>query len=157
MQDNLLVCVMVIIVIILLIYYISYIPYTRNENQHEPFAWSNPNIISNPIYSYYINYDKNVSHRPGSWAGEKTMLIEYHYIDNNAECNLMRPIWEKIKKNLSKMDIIFVENNEDMKPSSLKKVITHYPTIIKYQNGVGDIYNGFISYEPFKIWILKAT
>ena len=143
-------CIVIIILIIIIMYL-----FTNNIILNkEKFAWSDPNVEPGAVYSTYKNYDKKTSSKPGTWPGIKTMIVGFHYIDGCPKCDLLRPIWEKIKRDLAGMDIEFVENNESIKSTP---EISEYPTIIKYQNGVGDKYQGMYEYEDIRNWILKTT
>ena len=138
--------IVILIILILLIFCI-------NCKQKENFAWSNPNIIPGPVYSTYDIYDKHTAHHPGMWPGTKRMALGFHYISNCPRCDLMRTLWDKLKKDLANMEIDFVENNEEI---ARTPGIDEYPTIIKYQNGVGDIYQGFADYEKLRMWELHT-
>ena len=139
---------LLIVIIILLLYY-------ANCNiSKENFSWSNPNVTPGIIYSTWNIYDKRTAHRPGMWPGVKRMALGFHYVNHSPKCELYRPIWEKLKKDMANMEIDFIENNED---DAKTPGINSYPTIIKYENGVGEKYKGLADYEKLRSWVLNTT
>jgi len=129
----------------------------------EPFSNSNvianhnPNVVPDPVLSYYRAYDNNAANKPGSWPGPKTMIVGFHYTDWCGYCKRMKPTWDAVKSKLLSNPankIVFVENNEESNPT---EGINAFPTIIKYQNGIADIYRGNADPDRLSQWIMSVS
>ncbi len=70
--------------------------------------------------------------------------IRFHYVDWCAYCKIMKPVWERVKKNAHNDFIIFEEINEDVAKTA---GIYKYPTILKVtERGKLVEYNGTANY-----------
>lgn len=107
------------------------------------------NVVSEPISSYYKSFRSDQ-------YGKDAMVVGLHYTDWCGYCKLMKPVWNKLKDDLSKdpnySGIMFVENNEEENPL---RGISGYPTIIRYRGGKAQKYDGRAEYEQLKRFVLS--
>jgi len=108
----------------------------------------NPDMVNRPITSYYRKFDKQK-------YGKNNIVVGFHYTNWCSYCNLMKPVWEQVKRNIqsdSNMSAVtFIENDEDKNPTSGVNV---YPTIIKYRGGKARKYKGLADYDQLRSFVL---
>lgn len=69
-------------------------------------------------------------------------------------CKNMKPVWERVKKSISRTGVTFVEIDGDKVKSP---EIEGYPTIIMEYNGKKYKYNGGPNYTTLRNWILSPN
>lgn len=90
-------------------------------------------------------------------VGKNSIVVGLHYVDWCGYCKRMRPVWDKVRDELSGPEysgITFVENNEDLRPTP---GVVGYPTIIRMRNGKAEQYAGRADGEQLKDFILNAA
>lgn len=107
-------------------------------------------VISQPVISYYDSFPKDK-------YGENAIVVGLHYTDWCHYCDLIKPIWFRIKKDLENSPndfsgVLMIENNEEKNPT---RGINSYPTIIKYRGGKARRYDGVADYNQLREWILS--
>jgi|SRR3972149_1813728 len=132
-MDNVILLILVLLILILILYY-------TEISGPVPFLTEHL-IVPNALNSIY-SIDTDL----------RNVVMGFHYTEDCPRCDLFRPLWTKLKEEL--VNITFIENDEGKKQSY---GIKNIPTIIKYKDGKGYIYDGPADYSALKTWILKIT
>ena len=113
----------------------------------------NPNVVPQAVVSYYKKYNNDLVRNDR----QNNIVVGFHYTNWCGYCQLMKPVWEQVKQNLSCGDysgIILLENDETKNPTP---GVDSYPTIIRYQNGSARKYKGHADYQELRTWILNPV
>ena len=145
---------------ILLIIFIIYLIYTFKPELLPNFIWKNKfvrdfNKKNKEILENFVGINISNSQLESFYkkkAQKGKVIIGLHYTDWCHFCKEMKPIWFKVKEDISEVDnsIIMFENNEEEHPTP---GIDGFPTILKLKEGKLTKYQDGKNYENLKRFI----
>lgn len=143
----------IIIIIIIGIFLISTESFNGEPCDVKPMpniSYYRPNLVNENSFQYLQGVDVPYP------ISKPFILVGYHYTQWAPACELMRPVWDRVKENImSHFDNVkFIENDEGL---NVTPGISTYPNIRKYVTGRAYIYTGPIEYDTLRSWILDPV
>lgn len=123
----------------------------NNRMVYETIVGSaDPNVVHQPVKSYYKTFTKEQ-------YGANAIVVGLHYVDWCGYCKRMKPVWDKLKNDLSTTEysgVVMIENDEEAKPTP---GVDSYPTIYKMRNGKMQKYKGRADYSQLREFVLGTS